>query len=91
MQRNERKMSLCCALDLHLQVAPYQPNLRNEADTQHFEDDIADEVSDSPVNVCLALTFTINISHSLRQVEYLPMLLEIPCWRTRSMGVICLS
>lgn len=31
--------------DLHLQVAPYQPNMRNEADTRHFEDDIADEVS----------------------------------------------
>ncbi|GHJ85462.1 hypothetical protein NliqN6_1864 [Naganishia liquefaciens] len=29
--------------DLHLQKAPYQPNLRNDADTRHFEDDIANE------------------------------------------------
>lgn len=38
--------------DLHLQRAPYQPNLRNEADTRHFEDDIANEVWPAQVDIC---------------------------------------
>jgi hypothetical protein len=32
-------------LDIHLQEAPYQPNLINPADTRHFDDDIPNEVS----------------------------------------------
>lgn len=38
--------------DLHLQRAPYQPNLHNEADTRHFEDGIADEVWPAQIDNC---------------------------------------
>lgn len=29
---------------LHLQAAPYQPNLSSDDDTRHFDDDIPNEV-----------------------------------------------
>jgi hypothetical protein len=71
-------------------MAPYQPNLRNEDDTRHFEDGIADEVRVPGRDRHVAKDCSsFAVSRSALLLEDPLMLPEIQCWRTRNMEQSC--